>query len=250
MLVTGLAAAMLVGACSSAGGSGGTIEGVRWIATSISTGGSLQALTDGVNVDATFTAGTVSGFSGCNSYSAQAKTDRARLTIGPVSSTMMACVDPEMAVEDSYLKALGAVASYTATADRLSLFDGDGREIVVYEAGPGNPLVGTWTVSGYNDGKSAVVLPIAATELTASFAEDGKVSGASGCNTYAGSYTMDGEKITIGPLATTRMACPEPIMAQEQAFLAALASTAAYSMEAGQPVLHSADGAIAVSLAK
>jgi heat shock protein HslJ len=248
--MTAVTAAMLVGACSSAGGSGGTIEGVRWIATSIVADGSLQALPEGESVDATFAAGTVSGFSGCNSYSGPARTDGARLTIGPVSSTMMACVDPAMAVEGSYLKALGTVASYTATADRLSLFDRDGKEIVVYKAGPANPLVGRWAVSGYKDGKSAVVSPMAGTELNASFAEDGKVSGASGCNTYLGSYTINGEKLTFGPLATTRMACPEPIMAQEQAFLAALASTAAYSMEAGRPVLRSADGAIAVSFAK
>ena len=51
--------------------------------------------------------------------------------------------------------------------------------------------------------------------------ESGKVSGSTGCNWYQGSVS-EGESATslvIGPLATTRMACPEPLMAQEHAFL-------------------------------
>ena len=250
MLATALTAAMLVGACSTAGGSGGTIEGVRWIATSIAVDGSLQAVQEGVTADATFTAGKVAGFGGCNSYSGPARVDGSRLTVGPLASTMMACVDPAMAVEGSYLEALAAVASYTATADKLSLFDKDGREIVVYEPGPANPLVGRWTVSGYDDGTSGVVRPMAGAALTAIFAGHGTVSGSSGCNTYTGSYGIDGDQLLFGPLATTKKACPDPIMAQERAFLAALASTSTYAIEAGRAVLRSADGAIAVSLAK
>ncbi len=250
MLATALTGAVLVGSCSAAGGSGGQIEGTRWIATAITVDGSLQSLPEGATADATFTAGTVAGFGGCNSFSGPARVDGSRLTIRPLTSTTMACVDPAMAAEASYLAALGSVASYTAAPDKLTLFDGSGREVVVYEAGPTNALVGSWTVAGYNDGTAGVASPLPGTELTAAFAADGTISGSSGCNRYTGSWAVDVDRLSFSQLATTGRACPAPIMAQERAFLAALTSSSTCAIEAGRPVLRSADGTIAVSLSK
>lgn len=51
---------------------------------------------------------------------------------------------------------------------------------------------------------------------------DGRVSGTTGCNRISGTYEVAGDVVTIGPLATTRMACPPPLMARETALLAAL----------------------------
>ena len=45
-----------------------------------------------------------------------------------------------------------------------------------------------------------------AISASATFA-DATVSGNAGCNDYTGSYTVDGEKLTIGPLAATKKAC-------------------------------------------
>ena len=61
-------------------------------------------------------------------------------------------------------------------------------------------------------------VPLAGTELTAVFRLK-TVSGSSGCNTYQGPYTTDGKVAAIGPLAGTQIACPDDVMAQEQAFL-------------------------------
>ena len=47
--------------------------------------------------------------------------------------------------------------------------------------------------------------------------------GSAGCNTYNGTYTVDGSSISFGPLATTKMACPVADTAVETAFLAGLA---------------------------
>ena len=250
LLVATMTTALLVGACAAAGGSGGTIEGIRWIATSVAVDGTLEAIPAGVTADATFAKGTVAGFSGCNTYTGPATIDGSKLTIGTLTSTMMACVDPAMALETAYLKALPLATSYTATADKLTLFDKDGKELIVYEPGAANPIVGSWTVSGYNNGKEALVTPLPGTTLTAMFAEDGTLSGSGGCNQYNGPYTLDGDAITIGPLGTTKMACEEPVMAQEQQFLTALQTAAKVSVEKGLPVLRTADGAMAVTLAK
>lgn len=53
----------------------------------------------------------------------------------------------------------------------------------------------------------------------------GTIAGSSGCNRYTGSAkTVDG-RIEIGPLAGTRMMCPEPQMQAETVFLATIDKT-------------------------
>jgi putative lipoprotein len=51
---------------------------------------------------------------------------------------------------------------------------------------------------------------------------DGTVSGDAGCNRFSGTLTRTDAGIELGPLATTRRACPEPVMRQEAALLMAL----------------------------
>lgn len=65
------------------------------------------------------------------------------------------------------------------------------------------------------------------------FSPDGRVSGNSGCNRFNGSVKVRGQALFFGPLASTRMACPGPLDAQERAFYAALARVAGYALEDG-----------------
>jgi putative lipoprotein len=70
---------------------------------------------------------------------------------------------------------------------------------------------------------------------------DGSASGFGGCNTFRGGYELDGESISIGPLAGTLMACEEPKMAAEGAYMPALEAADAWAIEGGELVL-STDG--------
>lgn len=56
-----------------------------------------------------------------------------------------------------------------------------------------------------------------------SFAGSGRVFGFGGCNRFTGTYEQNDHGLTISPLATTRMACPEDVMAKETEFLDLLA---------------------------
>jgi heat shock protein HslJ len=49
-----------------------------------------------------------------------------------------------------------------------------------------------------------------------------QVSGTSGCNRYGGPYHLEGNKLTFGNLFSTQMACEQPFMNLEAAYLAAL----------------------------
>ena len=52
-------------------------------------------------------------------------------------------------------------------------------------------------------------------EVTLTFA-DGRISANAGCNTMNGAATWDGETLEVeGPLASTMMACEEPLMEQD-----------------------------------
>lgn len=84
------------------------------------------------------------------------------------------------------------------------------------------------------DGETAEALPDA--DVTAAF-DGGTVSGSGGCNSYSAAYVTEGSAIEIGPAAATLMACPEPVMGQEQAFFAALDAAAEYRVTETELVL-------------
>jgi heat shock protein HslJ len=99
-------------------------------------------------------------------------------------------------------------------------------------AGPS--LEGTeWTLAGGVDAPDDAV-----PTLTLA---DGSANGFAGCNTFMGGYELDGDAITIGPLASTRMACEEPKMAAENAFLPTLEAADSWAIEDDELVL-STDG--------
>ena len=244
---------LVTAACSSTGGSGGTggtLDGTAWTLKTYDVSGTATAVPAGMVVDAKFAAGKVSGFAGCNVYNASAAIDGAKLTIGQAATTMKACDAAVSAVEKAYLANLAKSATFTATADGLTIFGSDGKQLLVYVAAAANPLEGEWNVTGYNTGTQAVTSPIAGTTLTATFTPDGQVSGNAGCNTYTGAYTLDGTSLTVGQLATTMMACEQAIMDQETKFLAALQTPTTVETSGATVTLRDASGATQVVLSR
>ena len=84
-------------------------------------------------------------------------------------------------------------------------------------------------------------------EVTAVFGVDGRLSGSAGCNTYSAPYTVDGNKIKIGLAISTMMMCAQPVMEQEQQYLAAIQQAATYNIQGTRLELRSADGALQAS---
>jgi heat shock protein HslJ len=68
-------------------------------------------------------------------------------------------------------------------------------------------------------GGDAVVEPTKAGAFTLTFGVDGRVSGTTDCNSFSGLYTRSGDTLTIGPLASTKIFCPE---SEETVFTSAL----------------------------
>jgi heat shock protein HslJ len=71
--------------------------------------------------------------------------------------------------------------------------------------------------------------------------KEGRASGFAGCNRFSGSYQLAGDRLTFGPLLSTKMAC-ERGMDVEAAYLDALAKTGSWSQEKDGIVLRGAGG--------
>lgn len=72
---------------------------------------------------------------------------------------------------------------------------------------------------------------------------DGRLSGHTSCNAMSGSFTLQGDVLKVGPIATTRMACGPLLLEQEDRILTALeiAATARVRPD-GLLELRDADG--------
>lgn len=79
---------------------------------------------------------------------------------------------------------------------------------------------------------------------------EGKVATTLGCNRMGGTATIDGEKITFGPLMSTRMACAPLLMKQEQIYADLLAKVRSYAFEDGMLVLKDESGTELVRFAR
>jgi heat shock protein HslJ len=235
--------------CGAGGGEGGPLEGTNWVLASQDVSGVPTPVPAGVSADARFVADQISGFGGCNVFSGEAVATGARLAIGAVAATQMACLGEGAAVEAAFLANLRRAASFTATADALTLFDAEARPVLVFRAGPSNPLAGNWSVTGIHNCQEAVVSPQLGTTVTASFEPDGRIMGSGGCNTYTGPYTLSGRDLRIGPLASTRRACEPAILDQETRFLAALGRVTTFDTSGPTVMLRDAGGAMQVVLA-
>lgn len=80
---------------------------------------------------------------------------------------------------------------------------------------------------------------------------DGLASGGSGCNKLMGRYTLGSRgQLTVGPLASTRMACSPDLMAQENALHAAFARTTGYRIDGNALELIEGDAVLARFVAR
>ena len=85
-----------------------------------------------------------------------------------------------------------------------------------------------------------------ASEMFIQFEEDGQVRGNGGCNRFFGSYELEDGSVQIGPLGSTRMACPEPAMSFEISFMEALRTSTTASLVGNKLVLRADKDIIAV----
>jgi heat shock protein HslJ len=125
--------------------------------------------------------------------------------------------------------ALALVLLAAAVAAGCDGDEDDGSTAVSLE---GTPWV---LVSGLGLGEATGAAPSA-------MFQDGTVAGSTGCNRFTAPFSVDGDSLDIGVVASTRMACPPPGDAIERAYLSALDRVAGWSVDEGELSLSDADG--------
>jgi heat shock protein HslJ len=254
--------ALVAAACSGGNGSSSPtttatstgaagLTAVNWVLTDQVSLGVPQR---GVTVTAQFDDGNrLAGDSGCNSYGASYRTKGSALTITDVLSTQRACLPADStapspsAVEQAYLAKLPQVASFRVARSKLTLFASGGTAILVYRASDAaRDLQGEWNATGYYTG-DAIQSVITGTTVTARF-DQGQVSGDGGCNRFSGQFEISGDSISIGPLATTLMACSDPAAStQESQYLEALQLATTFRVTGDRLELFRPGGTIAAT---
>lgn len=198
-----------------------------------------QPLLPNATLTIEFTAdGRVNGSAGCNSYFASYDLGGGSLITGPIGSTQMWCEDL-MDQESAFLQTLQTATGLTVTENSLTIHtpDGDMQFAPAQNAG----LEETeWVLNGIAQG-DAVVNTWVDAGITIKFA-NGQVGGNAGCNSYGGSYQIDGTNLTLSELVSTMMACEDEVSQREAEFLAALVTVSQFRTVMNQLILSDAAG--------
>ena len=241
------------GSMTFAPGAPASLSGTRWNVISYNNGKqAVVGLFEGSEISLNFADNRVSGNAGCNNYTGGYEASGGALKVGGLATTFKLCHKPDgvMEQEQKYLTALQSAATYEIRGDMLTIRDGGGAMQVLAKANLPAGLGGTqWQVTGYNNGKQALVSLILDTAITLNFGKDNRVSGGAGCNNYTGGYESGDGTLKVGALAATQKMCvaPEGIMEQEQQYLAALQNAATFELNGSQLTIRDAEGAMQVT---
>ena len=85
--------------------------------------GDWRSRVGGVKQTVTFdeSTGQVFGSAGCNRFTGSFTTKGTRITVSPLAVTMMACPEPQMKAEQTFLKRLQGATSFTVGSDTTTL---------------------------------------------------------------------------------------------------------------------------------
>ncbi|MDH3539050.1 MAG: META domain-containing protein [Acidimicrobiia bacterium] len=217
-------------ACGEGGEStGNPLEGSKWEMISVREGETLMPADPANIVTAVFSGGTARGYEGCNFYQLRYAVDGDSISLDEPAITGQACepIDRERQ-GDVFIQAMQAARRFVLAADNLELTDAAGAAQVVFRPATDLPLTWVaWQLVWYGGGTS----PLAGTQISLAFRDDGTLTGNAGCNSYSADYEITGDQLVIGPIAHTEMACMDPdgAMTQETDYLSTLDRVAAFT---------------------
>ncbi len=196
-----------------------------------------QAPPAGMTVTLSIAAEGTLGGEACNVYNAgYTATETGDLTVDPIMATVRSCGDEQDAFESAYLDGLQSATGWGTQGGELTIF---GTAELVFGDGSATDasLTGQeWSLVSIG----GAPLPADA-GVTASFGEDGSVTGSGGCNRYRGPYAVDGESLSAGPLVSTRMSCGATADDLERTYLGALEAAVGFAISGTDLVISTSN---------
>jgi heat shock protein HslJ len=220
-----------------------SLDGTAWNVTAINGSAPVAGARQ---PSMSFTKDTTSGTTGCNYFSAGYTLNGSALTFTPGPLTAMACSDDVMKQEAAFISALTKVARLAGDDSAMQLQDAAGQTLFTLAkavAASAKPLEGTtWQLETIRTDDTAASV-VAGSSVTMQI-NDGKLSGKA-CNNFNATVTIDGESITVGPVASTRMAClSDDLTKQEHTFLGLLGKTTGFTVLGDQLELSAENGSL------
>ncbi len=221
--------------------------------TSVTENGVDRPLVEGTQAVLTFGVDQLGANAGCNTMSAAASFADGVLTVDAagMAMTMMACA-PELMDQDTWLAGfLTSTPAWSFDGTTLTLASPTTTMTLTEKTDVMQPeSMGAGELAGTTFSSTAVHVngkprPLAEDSVIELVYEDGIVTARAGCNTLTGAGSFDGGVLVLGPLASTRMACSEALMQQDEWLSAFLASKPTWTFESGVLTLAGGDTTIA-----
>jgi len=189
--------------------------------------------------------GRVTGNAGCNRmFGAVSGGRRGKISFSDIGTTKMYCADADARrIETQFLNALARVAQYREDRRELSLYD---RNRVVLRFRKGRQVPPEEPAASKLEGVKWMLESIGGKKVSgagaAAFirfdAAKGSVGGDTSCNVFGGSYTTNGQRLTVGEVIATMRACIEDDrMTIERQLLDALETTNRYAVSGNRLTL-------------
>jgi len=212
------------------------LENVRWQLASVDG----VAVPEGLVATVLFTpAGTpanqgeensIAGGGGCNNFIGGYNLTDESFTAGPFSVTQMACDEPIMQVEQSFLAGLENPQNYQISLNQLIINTPSGSLLLYADRMPLEGPEWALTKTGPVDNPQP---PLAGSEFTAKFERQfgmpsGVKSGGTGCNDYTATYYASMDEIKVNMPQTTQEVCSAMQSEAEQGYFLGLNTARKY----------------------
>lgn len=206
-------------------------------------------LVDGTEITLGFEVNGIAAQAGCNTLTGSFQLDENALSVGTMGMTMMAC-DEALMDQDTWLSEFLSSLPYIALDDNTLRLSNDDVTITLLDVSEANPDIEiegtTWVVTSTVANEAVSSVP--ADSMASLTITDGTAAVNSGCNTGSGTVEVTDTTMTFGPIAITRMACPDDIMALETSVLSVLDGEVTYEISGDTMSIRKGDGATATGL--
>lgn len=179
---------------------------------------------------------TIYGTGGCNRYNGKFSYKEGIFAAPNLATTMMLCTEDN--AEPEFLLALSDGDNILSLVNGVLTITNGGKVTLEFEKGTpqaeaqpvkvsAETLNGIWTLKNIDGAEATSKFENSIPSLAFDF-ENNRVSGNAGCNNYNATFTLADNQLVVGPIMSTKMACPS--LEGETTFTQAIADSSLLSL--------------------